>query len=85
MIGRRPIELVQSVAGQGKSFKSGDITLDINADVRATGQGGRAILVQSQSQNCCTYNGKIAIDIAAGATVSGGNGQSETIAIFDGQ
>ncbi|WP_462328835.1 hypothetical protein [Thiohalocapsa halophila] len=78
----------QSVSGSGADDTSGDVTIQVNADVSASGSGARAIAVQSQSftnnANDVINNGKIAITVAKGATVSTGADGSETILVGDG-
>lgn len=72
---------VQSTTGRlGSGDTSGDVTIDVNADLAATGKGGRAILAQSEGDT----TGAIAIDVAVGATVSTAADGFETIGLFQG-
>jgi hypothetical protein len=63
-------------------LNSGDITLDIGADVISSGEGGRGMLLQSEGQNS---SGKIAVTVRAGATVSTEADGYETIGFMDGE
>ncbi len=71
----------QSVSGAKDGNDSGKITLDIQADVMATGKGGRAILAQSEG---FTESGTIDITIAEGATVMTSANGAQTIGIRNG-
>ncbi|MEO1193850.1 MAG: hypothetical protein AAFY02_18995 [Pseudomonadota bacterium] len=73
----------QSVGGTGSGDTSGDITLDLQGDVTASGKDGRAILAQSEAADA-SGNGTIAITIAEGVTVATGSEGAETIGLLDG-
>lgn len=59
---------------------AGNISINVNADIIASGENGRAILAQSQGAT----NGTISITVAEGATVSTSAAGAETVALFDG-
>jgi hypothetical protein len=71
----------QSVSGKGDDDTSSNVTINANADIRATGSGGRAILAQSQGN---ASNGSVLITVAKGVTLATGADGAETIGIKDG-
>lgn len=71
----------QSVSGTGDGVQSEGVTLHVNADIAATGEGGRAILAQVATPKSGGSPGPINITVAQDATVSTGASGFETIGV----
>lgn len=72
-----------SAGGTAAGNQSGTVTIDVGADIAATGSGGRGLLVGSASyQNQAT--GDVLVTVADGASVVTGAGGSEVIGVLGG-